>query len=238
MNALIITLRVEQPLRLPLAYNQLVQGMLYDNWREHFPALHDEGFSDGLRAFRMFTFGPITGRYRIEGKDIVFDGMVRLEVRSPADELIDALAESIMERGIVRLGRSELSLAGLACADRLLFFPEARIRMLSPVTAHDTLSDGRTVYYTPSEERFYECLAANLTAKLNAAGIATMPMLGCEPIGREPRKRVTTFKGIYITGYEGTFRLQADPEAMALLYYAGLGDRNSQGFGMFAIEDG
>lgn len=237
MNSLIITLRAEQPLRLPLAYNHLVQGMLYDNWRERFPALHDDGFSDGSRTFRMFTFGPLTGRYRIEGKSIVFDGAVRLEVRSPADELIDALAESLMARGVIRLGHSELPLTGLACADRLLFFPEARIRMLSPVTVHDTLTDGRTKYYAPSEETFYERLAANLAAKLIAAGIAVAPMLGCELIGREPRKRVTTFKGIYVTGYEGAFLLQVDPEAMALLYYAGLGDRNSQGFGMFAIED-
>ncbi len=237
MNSLILTFRAEQPLRLPLAYNQLVQGMLYDNWRETFPDLHDTGYSDGAHAFRLFTFGPLTGHYRIEGRDIVFDGAVRLEVRSPAGDLIDELADSLIGRGFIRLGRAELPLAGLSCADRLMFFPEMRIRMLSPVTVHDTLPDGKTVYYAPSEEAFYERLAANLAAKLNAAGSGDAPLLGCEPIGREARKRVTTFKGIYVTGYEGGFRLQAESEAMALLYYAGLGDRNSQGFGMFAIED-
>ncbi len=237
MNSLILTLCAEQPVRLPLAYNQLVQGMLYDNWRERFPALHDAGWSDGAHTYRMFVFGPLTGRYRVEGKEITFDGTVRLEVRSPADELIDTLADSLMRRGTVRLGHAELPIAGLSCADRLLFFPEARIRMLSPVTVHDTLSDGGTVYYAPSQEAFYERLAANLAAKLRAAGSGAAPILGCEPLGGELRKRVTTFKGIYVTAYEGCFRLQAESEAMALLYYAGLGDRNSQGFGMFAIED-
>ena len=42
-------------------------------------------------------------------------------------------------------------------------------------------------------------------------------------------------KETYITGYLGKFRLCTDPEAMAVLYYAGLGSRNSQGCGMFDI---
>lgn len=237
MKSLILTLRAEQPIRLPLAYNHLVQGMLYDNWREKFPYLHKRGWSDGTHAFRLFTFGPLTGRYRVESKNIVFDETVRLEVRSPSDELIDALADSLSARNTVRIGHAKFPIVSLSCADRLLFFPEARIRMLSPVTVHDTLPDGRTVYYAPTEEIFYERLAGNLAAKLSAAGSCAAPLLGCEPYGCCPRKRVTTFKGNYVTAYEGDFLLNAEPEAMALLYYAGLGDRNSAGFGMFAIED-
>lgn len=237
MNALAVTLWAAHPVRFPLAYNAMLQGALYENWRRTFPELHDQGYSDGLHHFRMFTFGPLQGHYRVEGKQIVFDGAVRFEVRSPVSELIDALCDSFQKRGTVLLGRSKLPIISLECADRLLFFHRALIRTLSPVTVHETQPDGRTIYYSPEDEMFLPLLAGNLESKMRAAGIPAAPVLSCVPSVQTLRKRVTTFKGIYITAYEGQFELQAEPEAVALLYYAGLGSRNSQGFGMFAIEN-
>lgn len=237
MNALAITLWAASPISLPLAYNALVQGALYENWRETFPELHDEGYSDGAHRFRMFTFSPLQGRYRVHEKQIYFSGAIRLEVRSPASELIDALCDSLQQRSAMRLGRNELPVINLECADRLLFFRQASIRMLSPVTVHETELNGRTIYYSPEDEMFLPLLAGNLASKLRAIGIPAAPVLSCVPNARTLRKRVTLFKGTYITAYEGRFELCAEPEAMALLYYAGLGGRNSQGFGMFAIEN-
>ena len=236
MNALIITLRPNAPLRLPIAYNYYIQSALYAAWRDAFPALHDEGYTDGTHSFRMFAFSPLQGRYGVEGKEIVFEGAVSLEVRSPADELMKQLASHLLQSGSLRVGRYELPVTDLRAADRLLFFPTARVRMLGPVTAHDTSPDGKTVYYAPGEERFGELLAANLAAKLRAANVSAPPYLGLRPVGKPPRKVVTTFKGVHVTGYLGTFDMEADPEALGFLYYAGLGTRNAQGFGMFDIE--
>lgn len=236
MNALIITLLAEQTLSLPLAYNQMVQGTLYDNWRRAFPTLHDLGYTDGTHTFRMFTFSPLQGHYQVKGKNIIFDGAIRLEVRSPMSELIEELADSLLARGCIRLAMNELPIINLESADRLMFFSNARIRMISPLTLHETMPDGQTIYYKPSDETFSPMLVRNLESKLKAAGVQAAPVLGCAPVPGTIRKRVTQFKGIYITGYEGAFDVQSDPEALALLYYAGLGDRNSQGFGMFSIE--
>lgn len=236
MNALIISLRPETPVRLPIAYNYYVQSALYAAWRDAFPALHDEGYTDGAHSFRMFTFSPLQGSYSVEGKEIVFTGAVSLEVRSPVEELIDELAARLLESGSVHIGHDTLPVTDLRTADRLLFFPSARVRMLGAVTVHDTLPNGKTVYYAPTEERFGELLAENVSAKLQAAGVDAPPYLGFRPTGRPPRKVVTTFKGAYVTGYLGTFLMEANPEVMGFLYYTGLGTRNSQGFGMFDIE--
>ena len=237
MNALVITLWAACPVRLPISYNAMVQGALYENWRETFPELHDDGYTDGLHRFRMFTFSPLQGHYQVQGKQILFDGALRLEVRSPVSELIDALCDSLQERGAMILGRNELPVISLECADRFLFFRYASIRTLSPVTVHETQPNGQTIYYSPEDEMFLPLLAGNLESKLRAARIPAAPVLSCVPNMQTLRKRVTTFKGTYVTAYEGRFELQAEPEAMALLYYAGFGSRNSQGFGMFAIEN-
>ena len=237
MNALTITLWAARPIRLPLAYNGMIQGALYKNWRGTFPELHDQGFTDGPRSFRMFTFSPLQGHYKIEGRQIFFEGAIRLEVRSPVSELIDALCDSLQERGVILLGRTELPVISLECADRFLFFRRASIRTLSPVTVHETKPSGQTVYYSPADKMFLPLLTGNLESKLRAVGIPAAPVLSCVPNTQTLRKRVTIFKGTCITAYEGRFELQAEPEAMALLYYVGLGSRNSQGFGMFAIEN-
>lgn len=237
MNALIVTLWAADPICLPLAYNSMIQGALYENWRRTIPELHDQGYSDGLHRFRMFTFSPLQGHYRVQGKQIVFDGALRFEVRSPVSELIDALCDSLQEHGSMMLGRNELPIISLESADRFLFFRHASIRMLSPVTVHETEPNGQTIYYSPADEMFLPSLVGNLESKLRAIGIPATPVLSCVPNTQTLRKRVTTFKGIYVTAYGGQFDLQAEPEAMALLYYAGLGSRNSQGFGMFAIEN-
>ena len=238
VNALIITLWASPALCLPLAYQSIVQGALYAQWRDTFPMLHDEGYQDGNHAFRLFTFSPLQGRYRVEGKSILFTGPVSLEVRSPAPELIAALSDSLTQSGIIRLSNQELPLVNLSCADRLLFFPLARLRMIAPVTMHRRREDGGTEYLSPMDAEFPALLAGNLAAKLRACGSDAPPLIRYTVLERTLRKRVTTFRGIYITGWMGDFLLEADPEVIALLYYAGLGDRNSQGFGMFAIEAG
>lgn len=237
MNALVVTLWAAHPVRLPLAYNALIQGALYEHWRETFPELHGEGYPDGPHRFRMFTFSPLQGRYRVQGKEIFFEGAIHLEIRSPVSELIDALCDGLQERGAMILGRSELPVVSLESADRFLFFRHASIRTLSPVTVHETGLNGKATYYSPADGMFLPLLAENLASKLQAAGVPAAPVLSCVPNAQTLRKRVTTFKGTYITAYEGRFELQAEPEAMALLYYAGLGSRNSQGFGMFVIEN-
>lgn len=93
MNSLILTLDAGQGSCLPIAYQQMTQGALYDAWRDSFHQLHDEGFDGDGQVFRLFTFGPLEGHYRVQGREIVFDGLVRLEVRSPLEELLFVLGK-------------------------------------------------------------------------------------------------------------------------------------------------
>ena len=235
VNALKITLAAKQETRLPLAYNYLVQSALYADWRAVYPNLHDTGYQDGGRRFRLFTFGPLTGNSRVENKTIIFRGLIHLEVRSAVEELIEVLAGALSRRGTMRIGRYELPVVGLYVADALLFRSAATIEMLSPLTVHEPLPDGHTRYLSPTDEDFPLLLARNLESKLRAAELPYPGFFGCGPIVKTLKKRVTTFKGIYVTGYMGRFRLETDPQCMAFLYDTGLGTRNSQGFGMFSI---
>ena len=53
----------------------------------------------------------------------------------------------------------------------------------------------------------------------------------------EKDKYVTNYKGFYISGWYGTYRLKGKRKYLDFLYQTGIGDRNSQGFGMFDLKD-
>ena len=50
-------------------------------------------------------------------------------------------------------------------------------------------------------------------------------------------KVVTTLKGIYITGWKGNYILNGSPDYLTFLYNCGIGNKNSQGFGLFELID-
>lgn len=236
MNSLILTLDAGVECCLPIAYQQLIQGALYAAWRGSYPQLHDDGFDGEGQTFRLFTFGPLEGRYRVQGNEITFTGLVQLEVRSPIEDLLYALGKSLTENRALRLGRCVLPLRDLHSEDHYLFTSPLPVRMVSPLTLHKSLPDGKTLFLAPDDDAFAAQLAANTAHKLAACQITADPSVTLRAAGsRLPRKRVTKFKSIYLTGWNGDFLLEGDPETLCFLYQAGLGDRNSQGFGMFRL---
>ena len=237
MNSLRITFNAETPLTLPMSYNYQVQGALYAQWRDVFPELHDVGYGDAQHSFRMFTFSPLRGKYTAADKRISFTGSVSFEVRSAVPKLIESLCDGFQQSGVIRLGQTTMPLVNLECCDRLLFRDTAVISTLSPIVIYTTLSDGHTLYHSPTEPDFETMVRDNLAAKLRAAGLTHLDTrIMLRPYPETLRKVVSNFKHTIINGWNGKFRLYAHPETMAFLYYTGIGSKSSQGYGMFQIE--
>lgn len=250
MRSLRVTLYARESIVLPLAYNELLQGLLYGCWKERAPQLHEAGFTDGAATYRLFTFGPLRGRGSIdpERRTYRLEGPITFEVRTPIEELLDILAGELAGRGSVRIGANELPLVNLDACDRLLFPRRAIIRALQPIVAARKVNSGdaptgdkrnlHTDYLSPEDDGWHELVQRNATGKAAAAGLTCCAELQVIPFSTESmRKRVTRFKGILITGWMGEFALSCDPQLMQLLYSCGLGSKNSQGFGMFEIDD-
>lgn len=186
-----------------------------------------------------------TGRYSVCSPSARWKGvtacramrsLVRLEVRSPVEDLLYALGKSLTENSALRLGRCVLPLRDLYSEDHYWFAAPLPVRMVSPLTLHKSLPGGKTLFLRPDDDAFAAQLIANTAHKLAACRSTADPSVTLRPMGtRLPRKRVTQFKGIYLTGWDGNFLLDGDPETLCLLYQTGLGDRNSQGFGMFRM---
>ena len=128
----------------------------------------------------------------------MFSSPVRLEVRSPVDDLIDALPEELRKRGELLLGDRRLALDGLRLEEKLRLPGEACVFLRSPVTAHQTLPGGKTRFFSPEEPEWQDRLGDNLRAKLSALGMEPAPAFSITALDTVPKKQVIRFKETYI----------------------------------------
>jgi len=226
------------PIVLPIGHQYALQAMLYHSLSaspDVATYIHDEGFAKQKKKFKLFTFGKLRGLYQIENKTISFPkGKVSLEIRSPSEEIIHLwTAAFISDPNVILLGNHLL-----ASEVQLTKTPDftqnsIHIRMNTPMVAYLT-ENKKTTFYSPEQSRFVWLVDQNFRSKYEAAS-GNPPDAGVfiEPIS--VKKRNTTFKQTSITGYEGEFSLSGKPEYLRFLFDAGIGAKNSCGFGMFEV---
>lgn len=238
MPGITIEFRTEG-LTVPLAHRHALQGLIY-HLLEDSPGfssfLHEGGYTSD-RKFKLFTFSHLKGRRAVQGRYAHYADACYLEIRSPDGRMTDALASALARRDTVELYRQALAVEAIRREECRIAETAVKIRMLSPVTAHLKQPDGKVRYLAPEEEAFPALIRENYRRK-RAAWLGAPVEDGVEiaPVEVTPRdKCVTRFKGTSLCGYYGVYSLSGNPEALTFLYDAGIGARNSQGFGMFAV---
>ena len=237
---LIVQINLDEPLSLPVNYNHILQAIIYralNIMPEYAAFFHDNGFEWGQRQYKMFQFSQLTGKYWIENRRITFYSEVSFEVRSPEPLLIRLLAEDMWKNGVV-FGEKHYSDVRIGLSDFTVEEMELLIRMKSPLTVYSTDGEsGKTCYFSPDQTAFYEMVQDNFFRKYQAYyGIAPESQIWLEPCGEKiPKKLVIRYKEGYVTAWYGTYQLAGERKYLDFLYQAGIGAKNSQGFGMFEI---
>ena len=233
----------DNPVFLPFSLNEIVQGFIYWNMEESLAKkIHDSGFLWEKRSFKLFTFSRIRGSYEKHGGGFCFRPPFGLVISSPKIEILESLAEHLFKAGQVRLGDNMVRVESVNVHARQEFKTQALIKMLSPMTAYSTLQtmDGKpkVYYYSPHESEFAELIKKNLMKKyevlkeLDGSSLE----LAVEPVGVKKQDEIMVrFKGGWVKGWMGKYRLIGSPELIEVGYDAGLGSKNSQGFGCFEI---
>lgn len=225
-------------------YNYQVQGFLYKAISPKLArVLHDKGFQTGKRNFKLFTFSRFLGDYKIDkaAGGIRFSSPFRLVVNSVLSEFIEELAEELLRREAIVIAGQRISLVSAEVAGSDIEEDKIRIRMLSPATIYSTLShpDGRkrTYYYSPFENEFSHLVSENVRKKFKAYYNKTpRGHIGLVPLKVSPgNQKIVLYKGTVIKGWTGIYELSGDRELMKMAYDAGLGGKNSQGFGCFEV---
>jgi len=239
-----LTLRGSDEARvvLPTNYNYLVQAAIYRNIsRELAEFLHDKGFLFGKRQFKMFAFSRLGGRCIFDkaNKQFVYKDDLTLYISSPIEKFIEDLANAIVKKGFIVLGKSMLKVTEMAFPARpAIKNDQVRICTLSPITVYSTLMtlDGKkkTYYFSPYEKEFSILINSNVKKKhFLLSGKNIKSDIKIEP--SRVKEVVTSYKGTVVKGWIGHFLLSGSKALIMTAYEAGLGAKNSQGFGMFEV---
>ncbi|MEM3648024.1 MAG: CRISPR-associated endoribonuclease Cas6 [Nitrososphaerales archaeon] len=227
---------------LPTNYNYLIQAVIYRNIsRELATFLHDKGFLFGKRRFKMFTFSRLEGHCVLdrEGRQFVYEGDITLHISSPIEKFVEDLATAIMKKGSIVVGRQVVKVAELSFPVKpVMKNGKLKIRMLSPITVYSTLMtyDGKkkTYYFSPYEKDFSILVNSNVKKKhFLLTGRNIKLDIRVEPL--RVKEVVVMYKGTVVKGWMGHFSLTGPKALITTAYEAGLGAKNSQGFGMFEV---
>lgn len=220
-------------------YNHLIQAAIY---RSISPSLslflHEKGFTYGKRAFKMFTFSRLLGKHRKEGNSLLFEGGITLHLSSPIERFIRDIANTMVRRGLFKVGTKELSVVELKFPEEPKIGGEIRIKTLSPITMYSTLftqnGKKKTYYYSPYEKEFSRLVNENLKKKFYVLNNREIK-LGVEISPIKVRECAVMYKDTVVRGWHGIFSLKGSISLIKLAYETGLGAKNSQGFGMFEV---
>jgi CRISPR-associated endoribonuclease Cas6 len=209
--------------------------------------LHNHGYLDGRKQFKLFTFSPIfPEKYVISGD--------RLEFQSVhAHTYISFYTPEAAEPFIVGLFHNQLFPLGdiysqvqfkIGSVEKL---PEPGwnetmvFKALSPIVI-SKIEEGQknAQYLSPDNNEYGQLLLNNLFTKLEAAvpGSKTSPLTkpGTFKIRSTPRSKLIKIKAATpqetsIRGYLFDFEINAPLELIKMGYSAGFGEKNSLGFG-------
>jgi CRISPR-associated endoribonuclease Cas6 len=231
-------------IRLPVHYNYWLQGLIYQSLDAEFAAfLHDHGFKGGGRVFKLFTFSRLLGEYKMEGPEIRFPDKVTLIVASPVDQFCQSLLNGLISRDKIQLGQATLKVGGIRVDKPEVTGDTLKIKLLSPVVAYSTLlkPDGQkyTCYFQPGEKEFTRVTGENLRKKFQALYNREPPEgeIAVKAL-KQPRLHILEYKGMVVKGYSGLLELKGPGELLQVVLDAGLGSKNSMGFGCVEKSEG
>ncbi len=239
---ILIRHKVQGELVLPLNYHHIIQAIIYKNLQNSYgfeSYMHNQGFGIEDKHYKMFTFGPLSGKYKIIDKKIIFTDTVTFEVRSSENFLIQILRNNIKKNGLY-YEKTYIKDVDIFLSDYQVEEQKIIIKMQSPIVVHQTDIETRKTYFlTPDDPQFYEGINDNFKRKYTACyGIPSESNLEMSVLEIKPKdKYVTKYKGFYITGWKGKYEISGERKCLDFLYQVGIGSKNAQGFGMFDIEE-
>ena len=237
---------IEHPALVPRHYNVLIQGIIYQHLDTALAAkTHDMGWKDGPRRLKLFTFSRLQGKFRSHHGYLEFLGAVQLRIASPATSFLESLATHLIRAKTVHLGKASFRVASVEVLISPPYLRPVHLKALSPITVYSTLEapDGRkkTYYYAPQEPEFGQQVLANLRRKIRAWTGEDIPPDGAtfRPVRVSNRNLVIArYKSTVIKGWTGIYELDAPEPYLRMALDAGLGAKNSQGFGFVEVWEG
>lgn len=149
---LIVRHKTEPELVLPINYHHILQAVIYKGigeLPEYAKHVHDYGYRNEKRSYKLFQFSQLKGKYRIEQRKIIFYEDVHFEIRSVDIRLIQALKKYFEENGIC-YGERKIRSIEVKLDDRMVEQEDILVKMKTPLTVHSTDRFSKKTFFLPT----------------------------------------------------------------------------------------
>lgn len=252
-------------IKIPQEYNEIAQAFIYNNLNvDTAELIHNSGFLYEKRKFKLFTFSRILSFSQPEKdkKYFLFKNRISIVVCSLIDKMIQELALNLIKKEKVKLGQEELKIHSIEVEKNNQISGKTKIKTLSPLTIYSTVkinNSKKTYFYNPSEKEFSNLIIQNLIRKyksysqtnisienLSIENLSTENLL-TENLNQEEtgvnyyitpikyKENIVKYKNTVIKAYNGTFEVFLPEHLYFIALNAGMGNKNSQGFGCIKI---
>lgn len=199
---------------------------------------------------KLFTFSRLwIPNVRIAGhKLLVGNAGCRLQIGSPMqDEFVQNFVLGLFESSEIVIGgqglRAVFQVEQVEALALPIFQNQMRFKCLSPITASTAVEQNgrlKIYYYRPHDGQLSEALRQNLLEKhavIHGKPPADSSLTFRLEAQDRPKSKLIAIKAgtpaeTRIKAFESYFTLQGSPELMQVAWECGLGEHNSQGFGM------
>lgn len=245
-----IKLNYESPngkIILPIHYNYYIEQLIYNTLSPTLSSkIHNEGYIIDKRKFKLFTFSRILEKglkVKKNNKDLLFfKNGISFIFSSPIIDVISNFGERSLKKREFKLFNQKIFIYKLEIITQPRLENNVLIKFLSPVTIHSTVKkiDGkiRSIYYKPQDKEFSELISKNLKKKYLLVYDENKELfINIKPLKFSTKLNfhVILYKDTPIEAYDGIFELTGSKELITLSYDTGLGDRNSEGFGLWEL---
>ena len=235
--------------RLPINYQYELSAWIYKiiaQGDQHYAEwLHQNGFSEKHRNFRLFVFS------NLYSPGIKFENDRLLFVSDKASFYLSLLPEKSTEAFVMgifreqefslgdRISKVQFRVQQVEMVPSPTFTDDFVFKTLSPVV----VSVGQTNshhprYVNPDEDNYGQLLINNLIEKYNVffqrpfVGDTNLKFELLSPVrSKLIRIKAGTREETQVKGFVFTFRMEADRELLKVMYEAGMGEKGSLGFG-------
>jgi len=205
--------------------------------REYSEILHFD------RDIKLFVFSDLyIPKYRVSKEGIfTSENDVSFYLSSPRSEFISNLVKGLLndiDKNTLTLRNALLKIKSIETLRSIEFADSTLFKALSPIVT-STFKEGKIYYLSPDKEKFYENLKTNLRKKyLMVHGKQYKKEINIEPIYEKfPRKikySIEIKKG-HVIGFKIPLKIIASNKLLETAYECGIGEKNSQGFGMLDV---
>lgn len=210
--------------------------------------LHEQGYAYNGKRFKQFTFSHLRIPERlIEGDRLhILGDLAEMQITFAVDRTVEHFMNGLFENQEFSIGdrhsRADFVVAQVETLAEPDFTGPLRLRCLSPVCVARGNPGGSATYIGPNEADYSDRIAENLRNKWQSISAQRGPdqPLSLRSLG-SPKSRLIHIKNgtthaTAIRAFQFPFELKGPPELLRVAYQAGIGEKNSLGFGCVGVE--